>query len=169
MSIGEKIKTLRKKRNYSQEALADQVQTTRQTIYNWENDITVPNINDIKKLSQALECDHDYFFNESDEISPDINTTGQVISQVYKGVKKHWRKIYIYFFISGSMFAGMGLLIRFISNQVSTQQSNFPGQGLNPGSIFRAFSNFTLIVGFALLLAGLVIFIKDYKQQKKYQ
>lgn len=169
MTVGEKIKSLRNKRGYSQEVLADKIQTSRQTIYHWENNITLPNINDIKKLSDALDCDHDYFFNEETHDEIEINTANEVISDLYKGVKKHWRKIYIYFFISGSLFVGMGLLIRFINNQMNQAQGNFPVSTVDPSNIFKAFSNFTLILGFVLLITGFIFFIKDYKKQKSYQ
>ena len=42
MSLGEKIFKLRKEKGLSQEALAEQVGTTRQAISKWENDQGFP-------------------------------------------------------------------------------------------------------------------------------
>lgn len=164
MTTGDKIKSLRMKRGISQEALANKINTTRQTIYHWENDITIPNINDISRLSKALDIDHDYFFNTSDDDS--INSTDEVISEVYKGVKKHWRKIYINFFIGGTLFLGMGLLIRVITN---TMFSDIPSSIFGPWSIFKLISIFPLAIGTILFIVGIILLIKDYQKQKEYQ
>ena len=40
MNLGNKIVSLRKKNNLSQEELADKIFVTRQTISNWENGIS---------------------------------------------------------------------------------------------------------------------------------
>lgn len=169
MTIGEKIKSLRTKRGLSQDALADKIGTTRQTIYHWENDVTTPNINDVQRLSDALECNHDYFFNQSNEAS--VNSTDEVISDVYKGVKRHWRKMYIPLLFGGTAFVGMGLLIRFIiSIFFQSFSTPFPGNDIQSTGekIFGAFSTFALVVGGVLLIAGIVLLIKDRQKQKEY-
>lgn len=45
MNLGNKIMTLRKKNNLSQEDLAEKVGVTRQTISKWELEETTPDIN----------------------------------------------------------------------------------------------------------------------------
>lgn len=54
MNLGNKIMTLRKKNNLSQEDLAEKVGVTRQTISKWELEETTPDINQAKKLSMKL-------------------------------------------------------------------------------------------------------------------
>ncbi|MGE4571300.1 MAG: helix-turn-helix transcriptional regulator [Candidatus Izemoplasmatales bacterium] len=49
MTIGQKIKLKRESLSLSQEQLAHLLNTSRQTIYHWENDITSPNMNDLQK------------------------------------------------------------------------------------------------------------------------
>ncbi len=44
MTIGEKIATLRKQNNFTQEDLADKLSVTPQAVSKWENDITSPDI-----------------------------------------------------------------------------------------------------------------------------
>ena len=44
MNLGEKIVSLRKKNNLSQEELAEKVGVTRQTISKWETDESIPDI-----------------------------------------------------------------------------------------------------------------------------
>ena len=55
MELGKRIKTFREKINMSQEELADKVYTSRQTISNWENDKTYPDINSLKLLSNIFD------------------------------------------------------------------------------------------------------------------
>mgnify|MGYP000947355322 FL=1 len=54
MVIGEKITELRKKYNYTQEALAEKVGVTRQTLSSWESNITSPDLNQASLLCKEL-------------------------------------------------------------------------------------------------------------------
>ena len=54
MDLGSKILELRKKQNISQEKLGEKVGVTRQTISNWELNITLPDTKQLIALSQAL-------------------------------------------------------------------------------------------------------------------
>ena len=57
MVIGEKIAKLRKKYNYTQESLAEKIGVTRQTLSNWESNITSPDLNQASLLCKELELD----------------------------------------------------------------------------------------------------------------
>ena len=52
--IGEKITELRKKYNYTQENLAEKIGVTRQTLSNWESNITSPDLNQASLLCKEL-------------------------------------------------------------------------------------------------------------------
>ena len=54
MVIGEKITELRKKYNYTQENLAEKIGVTRQTLSNWESNITSPDLNQASLLCKEL-------------------------------------------------------------------------------------------------------------------
>ena len=54
MNLGNKIMTLRKKNNMSQEELAEKVGVTRQTISKWELEETSPDITQAKTLSNIF-------------------------------------------------------------------------------------------------------------------
>ena len=54
MVIGEKITELRKKNNYTQESLAEKIGVTRQTLSNWESNITSPDLNQACLLCKEL-------------------------------------------------------------------------------------------------------------------
>ena len=63
MDLGNKIMTLRKKNNLSQEDLAEKVGVTRQTISKWELEETTPDINQAKKLSMIFNVSLDELVN----------------------------------------------------------------------------------------------------------
>ncbi len=54
MSLGKKISDLRKMGGLSQEALAEKIDVTRQTISNWELNSSSPNPEQLKKISQIF-------------------------------------------------------------------------------------------------------------------
>ena len=54
MNIGEKIIKLRKSRNISQEKLSEMIGVTRQTLSNWESNITSPDLKQTKKISEIF-------------------------------------------------------------------------------------------------------------------
>lgn len=54
MEIGNKIIKLRKRDKLSQEQLADRLNVTRQTISNWELNVTKPDIVQMKKISKLF-------------------------------------------------------------------------------------------------------------------
>lgn len=174
MTIGQKIKLKRASLSLSQEQLAHLLNTSRQTIYHWENDITSPNMNDLQKLVSALQTDYDYFFKNTPD--HEINNVDEVVSDIYRGVKRHWRKAYISLFISGGLFTGMGILIRIIfgmmfpSPEIPDEINGTPvtTNVFGPAGIFKALSSFIIGIGLLLIIGGIILFIKDRKKQKEY-
>ncbi|MBQ7140922.1 MAG: helix-turn-helix transcriptional regulator [Bacilli bacterium] len=75
MELGNRIKKFREKINMSQEELADKVYTSRQTISNWENDKTYPDINSLKLLSNIFDVSLDNL------IEGDIENMKKTISE----------------------------------------------------------------------------------------
>lgn len=59
MTLGKKIVELRKKYNLTQEKLANQIGISRQTLSNWESDITSPDIIQAKKIAQIFKISLD--------------------------------------------------------------------------------------------------------------
>ena len=88
MNIGKRIKEFREKVNISQEELADKVYTSRQTISNWENDKTYPDINSLKLLSNIFNVSLDNLVEgDIDMMKKTINEVERkdfiVISRIY--------------------------------------------------------------------------------------
>ena len=59
MNLGDHIQQARKKAQLSQEKLGDMVGVTRQTISNWELNITTADANQLLALSKALQVSMD--------------------------------------------------------------------------------------------------------------
>lgn len=54
INFGTNLETIRKSKNISQEELADLIGVSRQTIYKWETDICLSNLNKIESLLNVL-------------------------------------------------------------------------------------------------------------------
>lgn len=65
MTIGEKIKQARKEQGMTQEQLAEKLIVSRVAIAKWENDNGVPDIENLKKLSQVFGITMDELCNNS--------------------------------------------------------------------------------------------------------
>ena len=65
MTLGEKIQALRKQRNISQEQLADQMNVTRQAVSKWEVGESLPDVDNIVRLSEILDVSIDYLLKTS--------------------------------------------------------------------------------------------------------
>ena len=64
MKLGEKIVKLRKERGLSQEALAEQIGTTRQAVSKWENDQGFPETEKLLQLSNVFEVSVDFLLKD---------------------------------------------------------------------------------------------------------
>ena len=74
MEIGKKIKKYREQINLSQEELADKVYVSRQTVSNWENNKSYPDINSLKQLSNIFDVSLDEFIKgDIEEMKKRIN------------------------------------------------------------------------------------------------
>ena len=59
MELGKQIKKYRNERTLSQETLADRVYVSRQTVSNWENDKSYPDVKSLVLLSEVFEVSLD--------------------------------------------------------------------------------------------------------------
>ncbi len=81
MTIGEKIIELRKKHNYTQEKLANKIGVSRQTLSNWESNITSPDLNQAKIISEIFKISLDNLTDNQTE----IECTNKTILKSIKG------------------------------------------------------------------------------------
>ena len=67
MTFGEKLFKLRKDKGFSQEALAEQLNTTRHAISKWENNQVYPETDKLLMLSNIFEVSVDSLLKENAE------------------------------------------------------------------------------------------------------
>lgn len=66
MTLAKKIRNLRKQNNITQEALAEEMNVSRQTISKWENGTTIPDVNNICELARFFQVTTDFLLNYND-------------------------------------------------------------------------------------------------------
>ena len=75
MELGNKIKYYRNEKELSQEELAERVYVSRQTISNWENNKSYPDINSIVLLSEVFEISIDNLIKgDVEQMKKEINS-----------------------------------------------------------------------------------------------
>ncbi len=72
-SMGERIYKLRKKNNMSQGDLANELDTSRQTISKWENNMCIPELDKIIRLCEIFSVSSDYILRGIVEEAKDSN------------------------------------------------------------------------------------------------
>lgn len=78
MELGKQIRKYRNERTLSQEALAEKIYVSRQTVSNWENDKSYPDVNSLVLLSEVFEVSLDQLIKGDVEIMrEEINRTDQ--------------------------------------------------------------------------------------------
>lgn len=80
MNLGEKIFKLRKEKGLSQEALAEQIGTTRQAISKWENNQGYPETEKLLLLSNIFEVSTDFLLKDDKSITV-TNERGYYVSR----------------------------------------------------------------------------------------
>lgn len=95
MDLGKNILTFRKKLRLSQENLGDEIGVTRQTISNWECNLTTPDAYQLIALAKALQVSLDTLVGNSPE-SLLIEKVNNVEEEIIKANRLLKTSIYIY-------------------------------------------------------------------------
>lgn len=82
MAIGRKIVNLRKKYNFTQEKLAEKIGVSRQTLSNWESDITSPDLVQASTLSKILKISLDELVDNNLEIECKSHLENQIFDNI---------------------------------------------------------------------------------------
>ena len=82
-TFGERIQSFRKKRNRTQEEVANKLNVTAQAVSKWEKDVSLPDVQLLLSIAKLLNTLIDYLLG---------NTQGSVV-EVSKGEKKDIQKL----------------------------------------------------------------------------
>ena len=89
MNLGNKIIKLRKKAKLSQELLANKIGVSRQTISNWELNITIPDASHIKEISKIFDISIDELLDNDirDIMERKISNTEKLTNKNMRNIK----------------------------------------------------------------------------------
>lgn len=79
MELGKQIKKHRQEVQLSQEKLADRVYVSRQTISNWENDKSYPDVNSLALLSEIFQISLDNLIKGDIEVMKDVIQKEEIV------------------------------------------------------------------------------------------
>ena len=79
MELGKQIKKHRQEVQLSQETLADRVYVSRQTISNWENDKSYPDVNSLVLLSEIFQISLDNLIKGDIEVMKDVIQKEEIV------------------------------------------------------------------------------------------
>lgn len=93
MTIGRRIKELRKLLKLTQKEFSDKVNVSPQVVSNWEREYTKPNSEDVSRIAKTLNVNTEFLYGHTDNPSPIITTNYDEIfdslAEINKLVKKY--------------------------------------------------------------------------------
>jgi len=107
MTLGKKIYTLRKERNISQEKLAESINVSRQAISKWEQDLVIPDTNNIIQLCKFFNVPIEYLLYADD--SDDTKNIDEKITY-QTSVSKNYSKATVLYIAAGIVVISFALL-----------------------------------------------------------
>ena len=87
MTLGEKLKNSRKSAGLTQEQLADKLMVSRQAVTKWEADRGIPDIENLKAISQLLNVSVGYLIDDNKKIDTTVIKEAITLSDYGKGQK----------------------------------------------------------------------------------
>lgn len=168
MSIGEKIKALRKQKMISQEELSLELGVCRQTINKWETDKAQPNTENIISLSSIFEVSPDYFLssktvtnNECENIKSQISCT-----DIYNLISKTKLTVLIVCSVINGLLFLIGVLWTVVFGMVAFSTS-IGHDSVGTDDIGTSEFVVMLIVSFVLLVAEVLLLVSIFRNQQK--
>ena len=86
MTLGEKLKEIRRVFGFTQEELADIMKVSRQAITKWESDSGIPDISNLQELSKIFNISVDYLIDENEYLNNLTMTKKLKTKKSYKEV-----------------------------------------------------------------------------------
>lgn len=92
MTVGKRIREIRKKFNLTQSEFAKKVNVSSQVISNWEREYTKPNSEDIQRIASTLDINTEYLYGRTNDPSPSeksLDVPFDSLDEINKLIKKH--------------------------------------------------------------------------------
>lgn len=95
MTLGEKLNMLRKSNGMSQEELASQITVSRQAVSKWELNESVPDTENLIRISEIFHVSIDFLVNDKIETPSEVPIVKKTFEKADEVVKKNNNKWYI--------------------------------------------------------------------------
>ena len=122
MTFGKNLQSLRKEKGLSQDALANQLYVTRQSVSQWENDRTMPSVDLLIKLSEIFDTTVDALLGKPETESIPQPTAKVGVLKDKKGIitalRYEYATVAIVLFSLALLFAAGAAVILFIENNL---------------------------------------------------
>ena len=92
MTLGQKLKEIRKKFGLSQESLAAIMNVSRQAITKWESDEGIPDVSNLQELSKVFNLTVDYLLNNDNSL-PALSMKKELDKEKYEMNEKGYKQI----------------------------------------------------------------------------
>ena len=109
MTLGEKIRSLRKENNYSQEDLAEILDVSRQAVSKWESDKGIPELDKLIQISNTFNVTMDYLVKNNIQ-----NETSESSNKYY--VDEYTAKEYLSYKKKGALRIALGVALIILCN-----------------------------------------------------
>lgn len=92
MTLGQKLKEIRKRFGLSQEQLAEIMNVSRQAITKWENDTGMPDTSNLQELSKVFGITIDYLLNNDNSL-PALSMKKELDKEKYEMNQKGYKQV----------------------------------------------------------------------------
>lgn len=107
MKLGQTIISIRKERNMTQEEFAQIFHVTRQTVSNWENEKSYPDLETLVRISEEFQISLDAMLKEDVQMVKKINREIQFSQKFKKGFKTAIGCVGILLLLSAGIYGAM--------------------------------------------------------------
>lgn len=152
MTLGERIRELRKKHGLSQEQLADKLNVSRQAVQKRESNVNEPNIETIKCIACYFQVDYEYLLNGKAPNSPLIEINEKNERKIFNETRHKINVLYYILLVISVLL----LIICFIWALIDKRTHPTLGEGFYAWYIPFYSSDAELIVFQLLNIVGFV-------------
>lgn len=179
MKLSEKICYCRKKKGQSQEALAEQLEVSRQAVSKWELGESEPDVGRLRLLAEIFQVSVDWLLSEEDPVEegPQQTKPGAAAKEaplsleafpgvLGKLVRKYGWLAGILLSLWGGFLALMGGLARFVSQKMFMGiEETFGSEALSHNPVYLV-GGFLLLFGLIVAAAGVILALFLKKKSK---
>lgn len=135
--FGENLKTLRKQKGFSQEALATRLHVVRQTISKWEKNLSVPDADTLIRLAEILEVSVSELLgakieneNTASDVAEQLSRINEQLAIKNRRSRRIWKVVAIVlaFIVLINIFIAVLFRVPFLNESIQSNQPEITDQ-----------------------------------------